>query len=207
MLDLLVSKGARLDLKDNRQEWLPIDYAIQKHRLCRLRKLLSLRSPLNSTGRDGQTPLVRCFECGDGDFMKALLLAGATFQPGRVAGSLEWPQTLVFSVSKQAAAEEPPNEGCALAPGPTVVRIRRRASISYDVSDVTMLWFCDQFPDFRNITQLRSISPIFVNPLYENGEIEHTFRHETGYLPGPHVGFLLTIAICDFSVEKVGWHR
>ncbi|KAH7726620.1 hypothetical protein AAVH_05504 [Aphelenchoides avenae] len=82
ILDLLVSKGAKLDAKDARQEWLPIDYAIHKHRLCRLRKLLSLRSPINTTGRDGQTPLVRCFDCGDGDFMKALLLAGATFQPG-----------------------------------------------------------------------------------------------------------------------------
>lgn len=49
---------------------------------------------------------------------------------------------------------------------------------------------------------LKAISPIFVNPLHESLEIEHSFRTDER-LPNPNCVFMIFTCISDFSSDKV----
>ena len=80
LIDVLVSNGARTDARNNDKS-LPIHVAISNRRLCHVRKLLSLRSPVNVENSFGQSPIVTALECKDDAFVDCLLYAGASFQP------------------------------------------------------------------------------------------------------------------------------
>lgn len=71
-----------MDAKEIKYGLLPIHMAIKSCRLCHVRKLLALRSPVNFTDFSDQPPIVAALQISDAEFINALLLAGATFQPG-----------------------------------------------------------------------------------------------------------------------------
>lgn len=83
LIDILVAAGARMDARDNRKGQIPLHRAIESGRLCHVRKLLALRSPINIPDFQDQPPIVAAFNSvnTESELLACLLNAGATFQP------------------------------------------------------------------------------------------------------------------------------
>lgn len=82
LIDILVAKGARMDTRETKCGYLPIHLAIKSCRLCHVRKLIDLKSPINLSNFADEPPVVTTLQISDSEFMNALLNAGATFQQG-----------------------------------------------------------------------------------------------------------------------------
>uniref|UniRef100_A0A915N9A3 Chromo domain-containing protein n=1 Tax=Meloidogyne javanica TaxID=6303 RepID=A0A915N9A3_MELJA len=71
---LVHKNGARLDMAEHSNGQIPLHIAIANRRICHVKTLLSLRTPLNSPDRSGKTPAMQALECSsDYDFLKLLL--------------------------------------------------------------------------------------------------------------------------------------
>lgn len=73
-----------MDIRDITKGQTPLHIAIASRRLCHVRKLIELHSPLNLTDFADQSPIVTAFNCSDVEFINTLLNAGAIFQPGKI---------------------------------------------------------------------------------------------------------------------------
>uniref|UniRef100_A0A915CY25 Chromo domain-containing protein n=1 Tax=Ditylenchus dipsaci TaxID=166011 RepID=A0A915CY25_9BILA len=170
LIDILVANGARMDAKDTTNGQIPLHVAIANRRLCHVRKLLALRSPVNTSDYSDQPPIVTAFNCSDAEFIVALLNAGATFQPAFRAKPATNKHLLKRVLSHQT-----------------------RLQTSFDKARQTIT---------SNMT-VNPVSPIFVNPLYEAREIEHSFRVDDATLPGPHCAYMVFTCLCDFSTDRL----
>ncbi|KAI1721849.1 M-phase phosphoprotein 8-like isoform X1 [Ditylenchus destructor] len=169
LIEVMVTNGARMDAIETSSGQIPLHAAIANRRICHVKKLLALRSPVNTPDYSDQPPIVTAFNCSDAEFINALLNAGATFQP---------------------AFRNKPSMNKHLLK--KVISHQSRLQSAFDKARNTIT---------SNMTA-KPISPIFVNPLYEARNIEHSFRMDEATLPGPNCAFMVFTCLCDFSTDR-----
>ncbi|KAI1728702.1 M-phase phosphoprotein 8-like isoform X1 [Ditylenchus destructor] len=169
LIEVMVTNGARMDAIETSSGQIPLHAAIANRRICHVKKLLALRSPVNTPDYSDQPPIVTAFNCSDAEFINALLNAGATFQPA----FRNKPSTNKHLLKK-------------------VISHQARLQSAFDKARNTIT---------SNMTA-KPISPIFVNPLYESRNIEHSFRMDEATLPGPNCAFMVFTCLCDFSTDR-----
>ena len=173
LIALLASHGARLDVCENNLGQIPLHIAIANRRLCLVRKLLSLHTPINMDDRMGNSPIVLAMECSsDYDYLKFLLKAGSSFHLALEKGYRDQER---YKRQLRIITEHE-------------TLLRRALNSARDNVTINMTVKC--------------ISPIFVNPLYEGETILQQFNLSTQpQLPDKQSAYMLFVGVADFRTE------
>uniref|UniRef100_A0A914MIC4 ANK_REP_REGION domain-containing protein n=1 Tax=Meloidogyne incognita TaxID=6306 RepID=A0A914MIC4_MELIC len=172
LITLLVKNGARLDMAEHSNGQIPLHIAIANRRICHVKTLLSLRTPLNSPDRSGKTPAMQALECSsDYDFLKLLLSFGASFTQlsDKVYKDKEKYKKQLRIISEHES------------------RIRRAFNSAR--TNVTM-----------EMT-LRNVSQVFVSPLHEGEMIQNFTLNTQPQLPDTNHAYVLFVAVAEFQCD------
>nr|CAD2165714.1 unnamed protein product [Meloidogyne enterolobii] len=172
LITLLVTNGARLDMAEHSNGQIPLHIAIANRRICHVKTLLSLRTPLNSPDRSGKTPAMQALECSsDYDFLKLLLSFGASFTQlsDKVYKDKEKYKKQLRIISEHES------------------RIRRAFNSAR--TNVTM-----------EMT-LRNVSQVFVSPLHEGEMIQNFTLNTQPQLPDTNHAYVLFVAVAEFQCD------
>ncbi|KAL7073967.1 hypothetical protein ACQ4LE_006615 [Meloidogyne hapla] len=172
LINLLVTNGARLDMAEHSNGQIPLHLAIANRRICHVKTLLSLRTPLNSPDRSGKTPAMQALECSsDYDFLKLLLSFGASFTQlsDKVYKDKEKYKKQLRIISEHES------------------RIRRAFNSAR--TNVTM-----------EMT-LRNVSQVFVSPLHEGEMIQNFTLNTQPQLPDTNHAYVLFVAVAEFQCD------
>ncbi|KAI3409975.1 hypothetical protein GPALN_006342 [Globodera pallida] len=168
LIGLLVSSGGRLNIIENGNNQTPLHIAIANRRLCHVRQLLDLHSPVNLSDRSGKSPLVLALDCSDFEFMKCLLRAGASFQPAleKLYDDKDRNKRQFRFVTDHEA------------------QVRKALNAARDTVAMNL--------------SVKCISPIFANPLHEAEAVHSFNLNSQPQLPVGDYAYLLLACVAEF---------
>uniref|UniRef100_A0A914HAC9 Chromo domain-containing protein n=1 Tax=Globodera rostochiensis TaxID=31243 RepID=A0A914HAC9_GLORO len=168
LIGLLVSSGGRLNILENGNNQTPLHIAIANRRLCHVRQLLDLQSPVNLSDRSGKSPLVLALDCSDFEFLKCLLRAGASFQP-----ALE-----------KLYDDKDRNKRQFRFLTDHEAQLRKALNAARDTVAMNL--------------SVKCISPIFANPLHEAESVHSFHLNSQPQLPVGDYAYLLLACVAEF---------
>lgn len=178
MLRFLVYAGARLDTVDDVRGRTPLHIAAANELWCRIRVLLSLRSPVNMKDNDGKTPLQIVMSSRASSFhvVRAIYLL------------LEYGADVNEVIERQQKNRFIPR----------LIEYREKLTKHFEEARQKVL---------IDMTVKRAITPVIVRSVWEcygkNRIIQYDFKHESSYLPNVRYMYVIVLALFDYRGPRM----
>ncbi|KAL3115886.1 hypothetical protein niasHT_007186 [Heterodera trifolii] len=169
LIHLLVTCGGRLNIIENGNSQIPLHIAIANRRLCHVRQLLNLHSPVNLVDKSGKSPLILALDCSDSEFTKCLLRAGASFQ----------------LALEKLYDDKDRNKRQFRIITDHEAQLRKALNAARDAVSMDL--------------SIKCISPIFVNPVHESESVHCFHLKSQPQLPVGDFAYLLLSCVAEFT--------